>query len=379
MEKRILFVVNSPAFFISHRLALAIAAKKDGYDVHVATMPSKDVGAITSFGFAHHELPLTRSGRSLLSEIYTFYMIVKLFRLLRPKLVHLVTIKPVLYGGIAARLLKVPGVVVAVSGLGFVFIAKGIKASIIRLAVMNLYRMVFGKKNLCVIFQNPDDRSKFILPGILAINKTVIIKGSGVNLDEYPVTAEPKGIPVVIMAARLLRDKGVNEFAAAARILVKRSIWAKFRLVGDIDEGNPASVTESELEIIRREGAVDVLGFRNDIPSLLFSSHIVVLPSYREGLPKALMEAAAAGRPVITTDVPGCRDAIEPNETGLLVPVRDTHSLANAIQKLIDDPDLRQKMGLSGRLLAENEFSIEKNVSAHLKIYRMLELLHDSK
>jgi glycosyltransferase involved in cell wall biosynthesis len=372
VTKRLLFVVNSPAFFISHRLPLALAAKLEGYEVHVATMPGETAGQITDLGLIHHELPLTRSGSSPFKEMFVFIAILRLFRQLNPSLVHLVTIKPVLYGGLAARLARVPGVVAAVSGLGFVFIAKGFKASLVRMGVMSLYRLAFGKRNLLVIFQNIDDRNSFIKAGVLVVEKTVVIRGSGVDLSDYPAIIEPDGVPIVIMAARLLRDKGVREFIAAVRALTQRDIKARFLLVGDADPHNPATLTASELDLIRKEECVELLGYRNDVPELFAASNIVVLPSYREGLPKVLIEAAAAGRAVVTTDVPGCRDAIEPDVTGLLVPVADAKALAAAIQRLIEDVDLRQRMGREGRLLAEKEFAIEKVVQAHLDIYRAL-------
>ena len=372
MSKKIIFVVNCPDFFISHRLPLAISAKKEGYEVHVATMPGKSSKRIASIGLIYHELPLTRSGRNPLNELFAFIAIYKLFCQIKPSLVHLVTIKPVLYGGIAARLARVPSVVAAVPGLGFVFIAKGFKASVIRLGIKTLYRLAFGKRNLCVIFQNPSDMNSFIDAGILSAKKTVLIRGSGVNLAEYFVSAEQEGCPVVIMVARLLHDKGVIEFVESARKIKQSGVQARFLLVGDPDPENPATLTVSELDMIREEGSIELLGYRRDISELFRNSNIVVLPSYREGLPRVLVEAAAAGRAVVTTDVPGCRDAIEPGVTGLLAPVRDYEALADVILRLIEDADLRQSMGRAGRRLAEKEFSIEKIVSAHLDIYKML-------
>jgi glycosyltransferase involved in cell wall biosynthesis len=370
---RLLFVVNSPAFFISHRLPIALAAKKEGYEVHVGTMPGEAVSQIIEAGLFHHELPLTRSGRNFLNELFVFSAIYKLFCQLKPGIVHLVTIKPVIYGGLAARLAGVPSVVAAISGLGYVFIARGFKASLVRAAVMSLYRLAFRKRNLCVIFQNNDDRSRFVKADTVRNEKTVLIRGSGVDLEDYTATVETAATPIIIMISRLLRDKGVGEFVEATRMIIQRGIKARFLMVGDADPHNPATVTKIELDLIRKEGRVELLGHRSDIPELLAISSIVVLPSYREGLPKVLVEAAAAGRAVVTTDVPGCRDAIEPDISGLLVPVRDANALANAIQRLIEDVELRQKMGRAGRQLAEKEFSIEKIVQAHLDIYRMLE------
>jgi len=375
--KRLLFMVNDPGFFLSHRLPVALAAQHAGYEVHVATADGPAISDIPVKELEHHVLPLSRSGKNLFLEFGTLVAIYRLFRRINPDVVHLVTIKPVLYGGIVARIVGVPGVVVAISGLGAVFIAQTPMAGILRRLVRSLYKLALGHKNLKVIFQNPDDRA--ILQGLGAVRpeQTVMIRGSGVDLADYPVAPEPDGIPVVAFAARLLKDKGVGEFVEAASQLQVRGIQARFLLIGSPDPGNPASVTNKELDAWEREGIVELLGYRKDIPDLFARSHIVVLPSYREGLPRVLIEAAACGRAVITTDVPGCRDAIEPDKTGLLVPVRDSVALADAIERLIKDSDLRRRMGKAGRELAEREFAIEKVVAAHLEVYRTLSSASD--
>lgn len=373
MKKRLLFVVNDAAFFLSHRLPIALGAQCSGYEVCVASMPGPAVTEIKKHGFSHVELPLTRSGKNPFSELFVLFSIYRLFLSWRPDLVHLVTIKPVIYGNIAARLAGVRGVVAAVSGLGFVFMASGLKASLFRTGVKWLYRFAFGKKNLRVIFQNPDDRDVLLAMAALEPRKVEMIRGAGVDLTHYSVLPEPEGKAVVSLAARLLVDKGIGEFIEAARLLKRRGVEAKFNLIGDTDPGNPSSLTSNDLDALRAEGLVELLGFRKDVAQLFANSHIVVLPSYREGLPKVLVEAAACGRAVVTTDVPGCRDAIEPDVTGLLVPVRDPFALADAIQRLIDDPKLRQQMGREGRELAEREFAIERVVRRHLDIYQELE------
>lgn len=373
MKKRLLFVVNDAAFFLSHRLPIALGAQRNGYEVRVASMPGLAVSEIQKHGFYHYELPLTRSGKNPFSELLVVFFIYRLFRRWRPDLVHLVTIKPVIYGNIAARLAGVHGVVAAVSGLGFVFMAAGLKASLVRLGVKLLYRFAFGKKNLRVIFQNPDDRDVLLGMGALDPRKVEMIRGAGVDLTQYSVLPEPDGKPVVSLAARLLLDKGVGEFIVAARLLKQRNLEVKFYLIGDADPGNPSSLDSNDLDALRSEGLVELLGYRQDVAQLFANSNIVVLPSYREGLPKVLVEAAACGRAVVTTDVPGCRDAIEPDITGLLVPARDPVALADAIQRLIVDPKLRQRMGHAGRELAEREFAIENIVEQHLEIYRKME------
>lgn len=367
-----MFVVNAPEFFLSHRLPLAVAAKKEGLDVHVATADGADVQRIRAEGFTHHVIPFARSGQNPLKELSTLLCLVKLFRRLQPSLVHLITIKPVLYGGIAARLTNVPAVVSAVSGLGTVFVADSAVARIRRLMVTGLYCAAFKQKRLAVIFQNPDDRDALLDLKALNAAQARMIRGSGVALADYPCVPEPKGKPVVVMAARLLKDKGVFEFVEAARLLKQRGLPVDMRLIGSPDPGNPTSVTQQELDWWAAEGNVELLGYRTDIAAQYAQANIACLPSYREGLPKSLIEAAACGRAVVTTDVPGCRDAITPDVTGLLVPVKDAVALADAIQTLIEDPELRNNMGQAGRALAEKAFTIEKIVNLHMDIYREL-------
>lgn len=373
-NKRLLFVVNDPDFFLSHRLPLATAARNEGFNVHVATIGGFGAEKIVDMGFAHHALPLSRSGRNPLNEFVTLLSIWRLFCRIQPDLVHLVTIKPVLYGGIAARITKVPGVISAISGLGFLFVKRvGLRVSLLRYLVLFLYRLAMGHPNQQVIFQNPTDMSALIMAGGVGEDKTSLIRGSGVDLRDYHMVPEPAETPIIVMASRLLKDKGVHEFVNAARLLQSQGINARFQLIGVPDPGNPESVTVESVQAWQEEGVVECLGFRTDIPELFSLAHVVTLPSYYgEGLPKVLIEAAACGRAVVTTDMPGCRDAIEPDLTGLLVPARDVEALAQAMSRLIEDVDLRQQMGRAGRVLAEREFGIEKVVANHLAIYHEL-------
>lgn len=371
--RRLLFVVNNPAFFMSHRLPVAQAAQRAGYDVHVATMDGPAVADIVALGMTHHVIPMTRSGKRPLQELGTLLALLRLFRRLRPRVVHLVTIKPVLYGGIAARLARVPGMVAAISGLGFVFLSNSLKMRLVRSVVARLYRLALGHPNSRVIFQNASDRDLLKSLGAVRDEQVVLLRGAGVDLDLCQALPEPAAPPVVAtMVARLLRDKGVWEFVEAARLLRARGVPVTMRLVGGVDAGNPTSATPAEVEAWQREGCVEALGERSDVPQLYAASHIAVLPSYREGLPKSLIEAAACGRAVVTTDVPGCRDAIDPDKTGLLVPVRDPQALADAIARLVDDAALRHSMGVAGRALAEREFNIERVARIHVELYDTL-------
>jgi len=369
---RVLVAVNNPAFLLSHRLPVILAARDAGFNVHIATMDGPDVPKLRAMGFTHHVLPMNRSGRNPFTELLTLLAFWRLFHRVKPALVHSVTIKPVLYGGIAARLAGVPAYVAAISGLGFVFLAKGWKQRLVRRAALVLYRFALGHPNSRVIVQNTDDQCVLTEVGAVRPGQAVMIRGSGVSLTEFPAQPEPSGPPVAIMVSRLLYDKGVTEFVEAARYSVGHGSGLRWVLVGAPDPGNPASVSASQLEQWKAEKIVECLGERTDIAQLYAQAHIAVLPSYREGLPKSLIEAAACGRAVVTTDVPGCRDAIEPDVTGLLVPVRDACALAEAVQRLAGDAALRQRMGQAGRHLAEKAFDVRQVQRKHIEIYTRL-------
>jgi glycosyltransferase involved in cell wall biosynthesis len=319
-----------------------------------------------------HPLDVNRSSAGPINLIKLFVTLLYLFWKLRPDVLHLVTIKPVLVGGAAARLSPVRGVVFAVSGLGHVFIASSLSGKLRQNIVKAWYRFVLGCRNMRIIFQNPDDRDTLMAATGLLNSKVEMIRGSGVDLTQYTVAAEATGVPMVLFPARLLADKGVFEFVSAARLLRAKGLAARFVLAGLVDTANPTSVSQGDLDAWLAEGVVEHWGYRSDMPQVLASTSIVVLPSYREGMPKALLEAAACGRVVVTTDVPGCRDAIEPGVTGVLVPVREVESLANTIELLLTHPEQRKTMGIAGRRLAEQEFDVHAVVDKHLAIYQRL-------
>ncbi|MBT3504639.1 MAG: glycosyltransferase family 4 protein [Piscirickettsiaceae bacterium] len=368
----LLFVVNVDWFFLSHRLPIALEALRHGYQVHIATSLTDRLAQLQSYGLVVHPLALNRSSAGLANMLHTMWQLLRVFRTVRPDVVHLVTIKAVLLGGFAARLAGVPAIVAAISGLGFVFMASGTVAGFRRWLVGGLYRLALSHHNLKVIFQNPDDRSSLAKLMNLPNNRVETIRGSGVDLNLYCRTPLPEGVPVVLLAARMLTDKGVREFVQAARLLKRQGVSARFCLVGAIDPENPASLTDAELEQWTSEKVVEVWGHQSDMPEVLRTSYLVVLPSYREGLPKVLLEAAACARAVVTTDVPGCRDAIDPGVTGVLVPARNAIALADALRELINNPARCQAMGDAGRRLAEVSFDIRQVVAAHLRMYQEL-------
>jgi glycosyltransferase involved in cell wall biosynthesis len=367
---QILFVVNACWFFVSHRLPLARAAQRQGFTVHVAASPDETTAQLEAAGIRFHPLPFSRKGRHPLRELRTFLSLLALYRRLRPDLVHHVTIKPILYGGVAARIARIPAVVNAVAGLGYTFLAKGQVASIFRDLVRFGYRKALSHSNQTVIFQNDDDRREFVSRGLVAPGETALIRGSGVDPDEFSPAETRPGRPLVVLPARLLWDKGVAEFVRAAAILKARGVEARFVLVGEPDPHNPASVWDADLESWSASGVVEAWGRSDDMPSVLRRAHIACLPSYREGLPRALLEAAASGLPIVTTDVPGCRDVVRDGYNGYLVPPREAHALADALEKLIVSPGERELMGRRGRALVLEQFTLDHVVSETLKLYR---------
>lgn len=343
---------------------------QEGYQVHVAVGITDRLAELTSYGFTVHPLHMVRGKADVATEMATLLELIRLFRTIKPDLVHLVTIKPVLYGGIAAQLVGTRAVVAAISGLGFVFVDKGVRAKLRRLVVGWLYMIALKKAALKVIFQNTNDRDCLMQFTRLPPSKHVIIRGSGVDMSQFVPMPLPIGIPVVVMASRLIAPKGVWEFIEAARLLRDRSVLCRLCLVGSIDIDNPASLNNADLTRIRAEGIVELWGQRADMTQVMAQAHVIALPSYYgEGLPKVLIEAAACGRAVVTTDMPGCRDAILPGQSGILVPARDPVALANALERLIIDPLLCAAMGREGRIFALQEFDLNRVVATHLAVY----------
>ena len=373
MRKKLLFIVNVDWFFISHRLPIAIAAQKNGYEVHIATKITTFNSFFQSQDFIVHGLDIKRSKTNILSNIILLKKINNLIVNVKPDIVHLVTIKPVLIGGLVTRFLNVPAVVYSVSGLGYSFIDQKL-SSRLRLKLINyLYRFSLNHNNSTVIFQNINDLNLISKIANLKESSTILIKGSGVNLEKYSYSPIPADSPIVVLPARLLKDKGVIDYIDAVRLLKnKKTVIDKkvrFVIVGNIDDGNPSSLTEELIDLYKQEGLVEFWGHKSDMVDIFISSSIIVLPSYREGLPKVLIEAAAIGRPVVTTDVPGCRDAIIENVTGLLVNIKAPIELSEAILFLLENPIIMKQMSLAARSFALKTFNIDHVIKTHLNIY----------
>jgi len=368
---KLIIVVNELWFFLSHRLPIAQAARDAGYEVHIASKLGTNIEMelLSQEQLQFHVIGFHRSSTKISQEIRTLKELNKLYKEIQPDIVHHVTIKPVLYGTLVARLVGGIQILNAISGLGYLFIAQGWKSFIKRKILLWGYHALLNHKKVYILFQNPDDKVLFSQHKIIHPKHEFIIKGSGVDLKKFNSTPIPTGKIKVILVARMLWDKGIGEFVNAATMLQNKGVIAKFILVGSVDSGNPKSIPTEQLKQWHSNGVVNWIGEQSNIAQLLAESHIVVLPSYREGLPKSLIEAAAAGRAIVTTDVPGCREVVQDGKNGFLVQVRNAKSLATAIQKLINNPDLLSSMGKKGRLIAEQEFSIEQVVDKTLKLY----------
>lgn len=367
---RLIFVDNLADHFCSHRLALACALHDAGWDVGVATPPSPAVERLAAAGLRHHPVPIDRRGLDARADFATMMALRRLFVAERPDLVHLRTIKPVLWGGMAARLAGVPAVVALIAGLGYAFLAQGVRGAVLQAMLPPLYRLALGHRHVRAVFQNEDDRARFLGMGVIGGGRTVLVRGSGVDARVFAPRPEPEGTPVVVFPARLLWDKGLAEFVEAARRLRAGGCRARFALVGDVDAGNRSSAAVAEVEGWVRAGDVEWWGHQRDMPAIYAQARVVCMPSYWEGLSKSLLEAAACGRAIVTTDTPGCRDAIEDGRTGLLVPVRDAAALATALGALLADPERCRRMGARGRERILAGYSEEQVVAETMAVCR---------
>jgi glycosyltransferase involved in cell wall biosynthesis len=369
---RILYNVNIPRFFVSHRLPLALAARDAGYDVHITTSDAdpENVAAIQATTLPFHPLPLAQHGTNPFSEARTLQAMISLYRQLEPDIIHHVTIKPVIYGGIAARITGIKAVVGAMSGLGRAFSDEGLKARLLRQAIKPAFKIALSHPNTSMIFQNPEDRQRFIDMNLIAPERAILIRGSGVDMSLFSPQAESSGKPIILFAGRLMWKKGIAEFVEAAKKLRHK---ARFVIVGYAEATSPDAVAQAQLQAWANDGLVELWGKRDDMPQVFAQSHLVCLPStYGEGVPKVLIEAAACGRPIVTTDTPGCHEITQDGKNGFLVPPYHHEALIDALEKLIDNPDLRQKMGKKGREIAEKDFSLTQVLAETLALYKNL-------
>lgn len=362
-------VVNEDRFFLSHRKDIALSAQQEGWDVHIVCKDTGQRVDIEKFGLKMMELPINPTGTNLWQEIKTFFFLLSLYRKNRDAIVHHVGLKPILWGSLAAKFAKVKGVVNAVSGLGILFSEGNI--SYMAKQILRLIRFANDPKRVRVIFQNHEDEQLFLRNRVIDKEQAVFIKGSGVNLEEFHYTPQPESDVIkVLFTGRMVKEKGVLVLIEAANAL--RNDYegkVEFLLCGGL-HNNPQAMKESEIHQLCDGKYIQWLGFRKDVNQLLQQCHIVAFPSYyREGVPKSLIEACAVGRPIITTNSIGCKDTVENGKNGFLVPPKHSERLAQTLRILIEDAQLREKMGKEGRLKAEKEFSLEQVVKMHMAIY----------
>ncbi|MEQ1714630.1 MAG: glycosyltransferase family 4 protein [Hyphomicrobium sp.] len=368
--RKLLYVATEDWYFVSDTLPLAKAAKAQGYDVSVAARANGKEDIIRDAGLSFYPLDrISRSGIGALSEARSILELRTLYRSLAPDLVHHIALKPILYGTAAARGIAGLVLVNSVMGLGYVFTSESAKARLLRPVMSGALRVALAGRRSRTIVQNSDDFEAVakLSPG--AVRNLRLIRGSGVDPVKFASSPEPPGPPIVVLPARLLRDKGVGEFVAAARHLKGEGVTARFALVGEPDADNPASVTQSEINAWINEGIIEHWGFRPDMPAVYAQAHIVCLPSYREGLPRVLLEAAACGRALVTTDVPGCREVVREGVNGWLVPVRDAAALAAALRTAISSPELRGRYAAAGRRLVAQSFTADIIIAETLALY----------
>lgn len=378
----LLFVVNVSWFFLSHRLSLAKAALASGYEVHLATSITspEDEAEIRSAGIAVHNIDMQRSASAPVADIATVWALIRLMRRIRPNLVHLVGMKPLLLGKISARLARVPIVVGAVTGLGQAFQSCGERLSVRGWLLVSLMRVLASGRRTALIFQNEEDRGIFLRHRLIEVEAAFLIRGSGVDLMRFKPLPEPAPPLRILLASRMLKSKGVPEFVEAASLLRGRWPTVQFLLAGDPDAGNAVSLTVAQLEDWHARSVVVWLRHIPDMARLLSTVHLVVLPTYYgEGVPKVLIEAAASGRAIVTTNTPGCRDIVRHEDNGLLIPHRDVPALVHALDRLLSDQSLRVSMGSRGAEIAAAEFGEEQVISRTLQIYdRLLQTLQKS-
>ncbi len=372
MKKKILFLITEDWFFCSHFLERAVAARAAGCEVVVVTRERNHGARIRAAGLRLVPIEFQRRRIHPLRELGFLRVLRRIYADERPDLVHHVAAKPIFYGTLVARSLGISVVINAPVGMGYVFSSSDTTARALRPLIRLGYRLLLNPRGSRVIFENGQDLNAFVKSGAVHHAAAVLIRGAGVDLLEFQPRDPAPGVPVVALIARMLRDKGVLEFIGAARQLHAAGVIARFVLIGDRDPSNPASIDVETLEACDGSNGLEWWGWRSDVADILRQAHIVCLPSYREGLPKSLLEAAASGLPIVTTNTVGCQDVVENGVNGFLVPVKTVAPLAAALEALISDPELRRTMGKRGRLLVEKEFSSERVIKETLAVYSQM-------
>ena len=369
---KLFIVVSEDWYFWSHRLSLAVAAINNGFEVTLLTKLNHLKKNIEKKGVNVIDINFTRSSNTPVTDLLNIIKLIQIYKTEKPDIIHNVSLKTILISSISSLFISNTVIINAFTGLGYVFSSNKARAKIIRLFLRPILRFIFNEHNYWSIFQNPDDLNLLRKLKIIDSNRSLVIRGSGVDTNEFSYRIDTNTIPVVMLASRMLWDKGVGEFVEAAKRIRSENIQSKFVLVGDTDRHNPMSIPVPTIRKWKEEGYVEWLGYKDNMQEILSSASIVCLPSYREGLPKILLEAAATGRPLIATDVPGCREIVQDGENGILVTVKDVSSLYNAMIILISDRNLRDKMGRKSRLLVESDFSTDIVNSKIIQLYQSI-------
>jgi glycosyltransferase involved in cell wall biosynthesis len=371
-SKKILYLLTEDWFFCSHFIERAIATQAAGYEVVIVAREREHGERIRAAGLRFISLEFERRSMNPQTEMRQFWQILALYRHERPDLVHQVSPKPIFYGTAAALITGVPAIVNAPVGMGYIFSSEDWRALLLRPFVRMAYRFLANPRRSCVVFENRDDLKIFLNWNAVRSSDAVLIRGAGVDLSRFRPVARNNPIPVIALVGRMLRDKGVNEYVAAAHQLHDEGVVARFLLVGAPDPINPSSIPIKTLENWHGRKGLEWLGWCEDIPTLLEKIDVICLPSYREGLPKSLIEAAACGLPIVATDTPGCREVVRHGDNGFLVAVGDIQQMAKVLKQLIQDPEMRDRMGGRGAEIAAKEFSSDLVITETLILYEKL-------
>jgi glycosyltransferase involved in cell wall biosynthesis len=370
---KILFVVAEDWYFWSHRRPIATAALQNGYEVFVATRVGNCGEKIIEAGFRLLPLRLNRSSYSLFHELRTVAELRRIYQREKPDIIHHIALKPILYGSMAALGSRRVQVVNAFAGLGYLVSSPSFKARALKQVLWKMFRFLLNRRNSFLLLQNCEDRDLLVAEVGVRPEKTTVIRGSGVDVNEFQPTDEVPSTPIVLLSSRMLWIKGICDFVEAAKLLRTRGINARFVLAGDTDPGSPGAIPREKLQEWQNAGPVEWWGHQQSMSGMVQQAALVCLPSHGgEGVPKALIEAAAGGRAIVATDVPGCRDIVRHGTNGLLVPPKNPAALADAIDRLLKDAPLRAEMGRHGREIAVNEFSEEKVIQQTLALYHRL-------
>jgi glycosyltransferase involved in cell wall biosynthesis len=368
---KIILLANTDWYLYNYRLSLARELQSQGHDIILISPNGSYVPKLEKAGFCWKEFSLSRHGINPFTELITIYRLKKLFSQEKPNLIHNFTIKCVLYGSLAAHMAGIKNIINSITGRGILFSSRNLLATLIRPLIKLIYRI--SLKHTKVIFQNQNDLNYFVKEHLVSLPRCYLIPGSGVDIDIFKPAPVPEGVPLIILPARMLWAKGILEFIEASKIVKEAGFKARFALIGEPDPGNPNSIPLQKLEEWKKNGVIEWWGWQDDMVQVYQSASIVCLPSsYGEGLAKSLIEAAACGRPLVASDIPGCREIVLHGKNGYLVPVHDPTTLAFYIEKLLNDRGLALKLGKYSRIIAVKQFSAKKIVKDTINAYNSI-------